>query len=250
MRSNGGTDHDARVSANSLKVLIEMRCLGLPLRQNDDIDGLDSVRSFNSYQKLPQRQYLKLSVLKLDGSAFDVLVAKNATVAELKKGIEQVFSSSYKEGQDNISWSLVWGHFCLCYDGQKLINDKAHVRNYGIKEGDQLQFVRHMSINHSPLKKIRPKRESIPWKKDSGLLSGSSDMSVGNKGKEIDQEYNHNLSTKEDDEENGAPQLKMAHFLRGLLSYSSLWGVSRRGTYSSDCRTSRPTRFSLHFPRT
>ncbi|PON90079.1 Ubiquitin-related domain containing protein [Trema orientale] len=247
MRSNRGTDHDVRVSANSLKVLIEMRCLGYLLKRNDDVDGRDSVRSFNSYQKLPQLQYLKLSVLKLDGSAFDVLVVKNATVAELKKGIEQVFSSSSKEAQDNISWSLVWGHFCLCYDGQKLINDKAHVRNYGIKEGDQLQFVRHMSINHSPLKKIRPKRESIAWKKDSGLSSGSNDMSVVNKGKEIDQEYNYKLSTKEDDEENGAPPLKMAHFLRGLLSYSSLWGVWRRGSYSSDGRTSRPTRFSLHF---
>lgn len=34
--------------------------------------------------------------------------------------------------------SLVWGHFCLCYDGQKLTNDKAYIRNYGIKDGDQV----------------------------------------------------------------------------------------------------------------
>lgn len=34
--------------------------------------------------------------------------------------------------------SLVWGHFCLCYEGHKLINDKSYIRSYGIKEGDQV----------------------------------------------------------------------------------------------------------------
>lgn len=32
----------------------------------------------------------------------------------------------------------VWGHFCLCYDGQKLVNDKVHVRDLKIKDGDQV----------------------------------------------------------------------------------------------------------------
>ncbi|XP_062089877.1 uncharacterized protein LOC133796401 isoform X2 [Humulus lupulus] len=182
----------------------------------------------------------------------DVFVVKNATVAELKKGIEEVFSSSPKEGQDKISWSLVWGHFCLSYQGRKLINDKAQVRHYGIKEGDQLQFVRHMTINYSPLKKIRPKKESIAWKKDSQLSSGSNDMKLSTKGQENDQENNLKRPIKEEeDEENAAPQFKMAHFLRGLLSYSRLWGFSRKRSSSADCsRTNRPTRFSLHFLKT
>lgn len=32
----------------------------------------------------------------------------------------------------------VWGHFCLCYNGQKLINDKTCLQNFGIKDGDQV----------------------------------------------------------------------------------------------------------------
>lgn len=32
----------------------------------------------------------------------------------------------------------MWGHFCLCFDGQKLLNDKALIRNFGIKDGDQV----------------------------------------------------------------------------------------------------------------
>lgn len=34
--------------------------------------------------------------------------------------------------------SLVWGHFCLCYEGEKLIDDKAYIRVVGIKDGDQV----------------------------------------------------------------------------------------------------------------
>ncbi|EXB67276.1 hypothetical protein L484_025757 [Morus notabilis] len=236
MRINGVLEARHNSNGSNLKVLIERRCLA-PLTLNDDV---------SRYQKLPQLQHLKLSVLKLDGSVFEVQVVKSATVAELKSAIEEFFSSLPKEGQDKISWSLVWGHFCLCYEGQKLINDKSNIRNYGIKEGDQLQFIRHMSINYSPFKK-RPKKENTSCKKDLLMLSSGSNaceeseqngMNVGKESKEIDKE-----------EENGAAQFKMAHFLRGLLSYSKLRGFSRGGG-SSDCRTSRPTRFALQFLRT
>ena len=73
-------------------------------------------------------------------------------------------------------------------------------------------------------------------------------MIVGNEGKENDQEYNFKPTAKEDDEENAASQFKMAHFMRGLLSYHKLWGFLSKGS-SSDC-TSRPSRFSMHFLRT
>lgn len=52
---------------NNLRDLIERRCLA-PLTLNDDV-GDGNVRNY-SYHKLPQFQLLKLSVLKLDGSAF------------------------------------------------------------------------------------------------------------------------------------------------------------------------------------
>lgn len=194
----------------------ERRCLAL----NDDV---------SRYQKLPQLQLLKLSVLKLDGSVFEVRVGKSATVAELKRAIEEVFRSPPKEGQDKISWSLAWGHFCLCYEGQKLINDKSTLGNYGIKEGDQLQFIRHMTLDHSPLKQRPKKEKTTRCKKDLLMLSSGSNacedgeeksMNVVDKeSKEFDQE-----------EENVAPRFKMAHFLSGLLSYSMLRGFSRGGS--------------------
>lgn len=32
----------------------------------------------------------------------------------------------------------VWGHFCLCYDGRKLVNDKTHIRDFRMKDGDEV----------------------------------------------------------------------------------------------------------------
>ncbi|XVF86431.1 hypothetical protein PTKIN_Ptkin18bG0039200 [Pterospermum kingtungense] len=115
------------------------------------------------YRKLPQQHVLNLSVLKLDGSFFEVNIGRNATVAELKIAIEERFAALPGETHGGISWSHVWGHFCLCYEGQMLVNNKACIRNFGIKDGDQLQFIRHMAFNQTPVKR-RLKHRSVSCK--------------------------------------------------------------------------------------
>ncbi|GLT26233.1 hypothetical protein SLA2020_013150 [Shorea laevis] len=101
------------------------------------------LRSF-SYRKLPQSP-VRLSICKLDGSSFDVEVEIMAKVADLKEAVEQVFRESMQESQIDISWSHVWGNFCLCYKDGILIDDKALICFLGIKDGDQLHFIRHLS---------------------------------------------------------------------------------------------------------
>lgn len=64
MRINGVLEARHNSNGSNLKVLIERRCLA-PLTLNDDVS-----RDVSRYQKLPQLQHLKLSVLKLDGSVF------------------------------------------------------------------------------------------------------------------------------------------------------------------------------------
>ncbi|RVX19525.1 hypothetical protein CK203_005194 [Vitis vinifera] len=99
------------------------------------INGLSRKASF--YWKLPQ-QPIKLSVLKLDGSCFQIEVTKTSTVAELKQAVEDAFSHLPKKGPGKISWLHVWGHFCLCYNDQKLVTETEYIKNYGIKDGDQV----------------------------------------------------------------------------------------------------------------
>ncbi|CAI8599621.1 unnamed protein product [Vicia faba] len=105
-----------------------------------------------SYGKLPS-QNLTLTILKLDSSSFQVEVAKTATVAELKDAVEAVFRP------EKISWPLVWGQFCLCYEAQKLVTETDYLRDYGIKDGDQLHFVRHISNVCSIQRK--PKKRTV-----------------------------------------------------------------------------------------
>ncbi|KAJ9535237.1 hypothetical protein OSB04_un001673 [Centaurea solstitialis] len=89
-------------------------------------------------------QPIRLCVLKLDGSSFDIIVTKKATVAKLKQAVEVAFDYLPKHGDGKVSWSHVWGQFCLCFEGQKLLRDRDSIVRYGIRNGDQLQFVRHM----------------------------------------------------------------------------------------------------------
>ncbi|KAL8457062.1 hypothetical protein ACS0TY_034230 [Phlomoides rotata] len=101
-----------------------------------------------TYRKLPEKN-LKLSVLKLDGSSFSFQVERNATVGKLKLAIEEEFSLFPKEEREQL-WSLVWSNFCLCYEGQMLIRDTVPIQKYGIKDGDQLHFIQHLSIDLPP----------------------------------------------------------------------------------------------------
>ncbi|CAH2044408.1 unnamed protein product [Thlaspi arvense] len=99
-----------------------------------------------SYDKLPTEP-IRLSVLKLDGSSFDVYVMSSATVGDLKLAIETAFSHVPKKGPSKISWSHVWGHFCLCFGGQKLVTDTECIGSYGVKDGDEVRFRNHVSGN-------------------------------------------------------------------------------------------------------
>ncbi|XP_010943279.3 uncharacterized protein [Elaeis guineensis] len=116
-------------------------------------------RSSFSYHRLPE-QLIKLTIIKLDATSFDVQIARTAAVWELKMAIENLFKNSADDGGCYISWSHVWRHFCLSYDGFKLTDDHTTLRTFGIKDGDELHFMRHVSLNHSE-SNWRPHRRSV-----------------------------------------------------------------------------------------
>ncbi|XP_010538006.1 PREDICTED: uncharacterized protein LOC104812515 [Tarenaya hassleriana] len=200
-----------------LRALIEPRCLS-PFARSD---GGSGARWRSVYLKLPPQRLIKLSVVKLDGSFFDVHIAKDCTVEELKRAVEEVFTMSPRQGQDMISWSHVWGHFCLCYQGQKLITDKASIRNLGINDGDQLHFVRHLSIDRSPLH-----RRS----KSHGCKNHLESQTNQNKGEDVPES-----SYPGAQDELPASEFRIAHLFKGWIPNSGLWPE----------RWSRPSMFSL-----
>ncbi|XP_021298337.1 uncharacterized protein LOC110427202 isoform X2 [Herrania umbratica] len=230
MESYEGNNNSCRGGSLRVFNLLERRRLA-PLSFNsggggdgDDNDAIVARKLL--YRKLPQQRNFKLSVLKLDGSLFDVNVGRNATVAELKVAIEELFAALPGETHGSISWSHVWGHFCLSYEGQKL-----------------LQFIRHMSVNQSPLRR-RLKHHSVPCK---WLSSGSSyhqekqQKAVDYNNKDENQEDSSTSNHYEEEEEIPLPEVKLAHLLRGWLSCNRLWGASRKGPEGP----SNPPRFTL-----
>ncbi|KAF8110906.1 hypothetical protein N665_0078s0095 [Sinapis alba] len=107
------------------------------------IDGLPRRRSFN-YNQMPEEP-IKLTVLKLDGSSFDIQVLKTATVGELKMAVEAAFSHLPVTGVGKVSWPHVWAQFCLSFEDHILLNEADYLIEFGIKDGDQLRFIRHIS---------------------------------------------------------------------------------------------------------
>ncbi|XP_050366295.1 uncharacterized protein LOC126784828 isoform X2 [Argentina anserina] len=224
------------------------RSRSLPFSPLLIIDGL-SRKSF-SYSALPQEP-LKLSVLKLDGSSFDIEVPKTATVAELKQAVESVFSHMPQKGPGKISWPHVWGHFCLGFAGQKLLLETDHIRDYGIRDGDQLDFVRHVSISYIHTKKqskrltgSKQHRRSFSFNEEE---QSEQEEEQKNKGVEQDDRIYYNCDDIEnqrvleyDDElcierhsETGFPSILGEWFPYSSLSLSPVGGgKSRRGYYA------------------
>ncbi|XP_024356682.1 U11/U12 small nuclear ribonucleoprotein 25 kDa protein [Physcomitrium patens] len=91
---------------------------------------------------------MKLSILKLDGSHFDVVVLTNSRVRDLKQAVVKYVDHLEQSelGHKRISWQHVWGHFCLCHGTEKLVDDDARLAGFGIRNNDQLRFEHHVSL--------------------------------------------------------------------------------------------------------
>lgn len=77
----------------------------LPPSESHHSTPIHGRHSSFAYLRLPE-QHLHLSVLKLDGSSFDLEIAKAATVMELKMKIEIIFDKIAVEGGYSISCVL------------------------------------------------------------------------------------------------------------------------------------------------
>lgn len=203
---NGSTPSNSTSSSSSSSILSPFSPLLL-------IETL-SRKSF-SYGKLPLEP-IKLTVLKLDGSSFDITVVKNPTVAQLKQAVEDAFSHFPKHGIGKVSWSHVWGQFCLCFEDQKLLDDQDSIRLHGIKDGDQLQFVRHTSVSYN-LVKERSEKQDYKLKESQA----SPDKSEMQTQKEVEvKNYSKEENTEDSCDEiavNVTCQCSWAHLLRRLF---------------------------------
>ncbi|OIW09284.1 hypothetical protein TanjilG_01255 [Lupinus angustifolius] len=187
-----------------------------------------SSSSSSLYHKL-RPQPLTLSVLKLDGSSFHIQVPKTATVSQLKDSVEAVFTHN---ATPNISWPHVWAQFCLCYDGQKLVNEEDYLRNYGIKDGDQLRFIRHVSNSYNVRRK-RLKKRVVISKKHRRSSSQVNSYQSKDHSDDADEVCSDDIATESgkiqlyNEDEQRAGKKKLTEFVGVLFSSPRLAVVKR-----------------------
>ncbi|XP_008806072.1 uncharacterized protein LOC103718854 [Phoenix dactylifera] len=174
-------------------------------------------RSF-SYHRLPE-QLIKLTIIKLDATSFDVQISRTAAVWQLKMAIENIFNNSAKDGGCNISWSLVWGHFCLSYEGFKLTDDHTTLRSFGIKDGDELHFMRHVSLNYSE-SNWRPHRRSVTAPEILEVIEENDKDKNGDYMDASPSIDEHGDNYDEGESLVRHKESKLGHFFRGWLSNS------------------------------
>nr|GMD90086.1 u11u12 small nuclear ribonucleoprotein 25 kDa protein [Ipomoea batatas] len=170
-----------------------------------------SVEGF-SYGKIPD-QPLKFTVLKLDGTSFDIEVAGNRTVVDLKNAVEAAFSHLEEEdGAQEVSWSHVWGHFCLSYNGKQLLTDSDYIESHGIKDGDKLAFTRQETISQ-PVDN-QSEGEDSDVSDDTGDRQASCKEGGDYKCDEDDR------GERDKNEEESEGRSRLVYFLRKWFSYS------------------------------
>lgn len=99
-----------------------------------------------SYLALEHGQAMSLVVHKADGDYYTVVVEQKATVLDLKKAIRRhvTLRMARKGVKRVLSWKYVWKTYWLSFDGELLKEDKALLRDFGIRNNSQLTFVKRL----------------------------------------------------------------------------------------------------------
>ncbi|XP_051136885.1 uncharacterized protein LOC127255416 [Andrographis paniculata] len=176
-----------------------------------------------SYEQL-YPQPLQLTVLKLDGSSFRIEVEQAGTVRDLKRAVEAAFRHLPKKGPRSVSWEHVWGQFCLCHEGQKLLNDGDYIGMISIRDGDQLQFIHHASYAHQ-LAGVPSRPEELDSDDECDYSAYSWDKHQNNGD---DDESARNLLDTQNDVTSQC-DYNLTHTIRGCFSYHKFSNQPRGG---------------------
>ncbi|XP_058509809.1 U11/U12 small nuclear ribonucleoprotein 25 kDa protein [Solea solea] len=105
-----------------------------------------TLEEVNSQIALEYGQAMTVRVLKADGDVMPIVVVQNATVLDLKKAIRRFMELKQQRegGVKHISWKYVWRTYYLVFQGEKLEDDKTRLKDYGIRNRDEVTFMKHL----------------------------------------------------------------------------------------------------------
>ncbi|KAI4990287.1 hypothetical protein ZWY2020_038650 [Hordeum vulgare] len=128
------------MGSSDIEFALDLEDIAARAAKVDCIGTLACGRASFSYHRLPEPPlrltYVMLRALLLVNA--DVRIARSASVWELMAAIQGVFVALYHDMENAVTWQHVWSHFCLCLKDEKMTDDKATLRAFGIKDGDEV----------------------------------------------------------------------------------------------------------------
>ncbi|XP_014671973.1 PREDICTED: U11/U12 small nuclear ribonucleoprotein 25 kDa protein-like [Priapulus caudatus] len=102
----------------------------------------------NSQIALEYGRSMTVNVRRADDKVYPVVVTQAATVRDLKGAITRYvalkLSRDVSRPLKHISWRYVWRTYWLTFEGQKLNDDKKPLKEYGIRNRDELTFIKRL----------------------------------------------------------------------------------------------------------
>lgn len=108
----------------------------------EDLPSEVTLEEANSQLALEYGQAMSINVCRADNQVMKVVVVQDATVLDLKHAIKRYVQLQQKRqnGTEILSWRYVWRSYWLCFDGQKLMDDKKPLKEYGIRNKADVTF--------------------------------------------------------------------------------------------------------------
>lgn len=105
-----------------------------------------TLEEVNSQVALEYGQAMTVRVCKADGEVMPIVVVQSATVLDLKKAISRFMELKQQRegGVKHISWRYVWRTFHLVFNGEKMEDDKRKLKDYGIRNRDEVTFLKKL----------------------------------------------------------------------------------------------------------
>ncbi|XP_062184452.1 U11/U12 small nuclear ribonucleoprotein 25 kDa protein [Phragmites australis] len=111
-----------------------------------DVPRKPSLADVDTLINLELGSAMRVTVVKLDSTSFDVAVLNSATVKDLKLAIKKKINEIEQEqmGHRHISWKHVWDNYCLAHHNEKLIDDGSALTSYGVRNNSKVCFSPHI----------------------------------------------------------------------------------------------------------
>lgn len=120
----------------------------------NDLPTQVTLEEVNSQIALEYGQAMAVFVRKGNGDKMPIVVEQKATVLDLKNAIERyvMLKQMREDGIRSVSWRYVWRTYWLCFgqkqDAQKLSEDNKELRDYGIRNKSELEFLKKLKKNN------------------------------------------------------------------------------------------------------